>query len=55
MAKVKAEVEETEEEETYLEYSIDGGIHIHNESTGTINVTVIQSGSATPPPNPPKP
>lgn len=53
MAKKEFE-EEPSESEVYLEYSIDGGIHIENHSTGTINVQIIQSGSATPPPFPPK-
>jgi hypothetical protein len=42
------------ENEVYLEYSIDGGINIENHSTGTINVTIIQSGNPSQP-QPPKP
>lgn len=53
--KKKAESTETTEEEVYIGYSIDGGIHIQNHSTGTINVTIIQSGNPSQPqPPPPK-
>lgn len=51
----KKEVVEPVEQEVYLKYTIDGGIHIENHSTGTINVNITQTGSATPPPAPPKP
>lgn len=45
---------ETEEEEIYLKYTIEGGINIDNHGAGTINVTIIQSGNPSQP-QPPKP
>lgn len=57
-SKTKKTVESTEndeEVEEYLSYSIEGGIHIENHSTGTINVTIIQSGNPSQPQPPPRP